>query len=135
MIARPFSGVRGEPRYAAAPAVGTAAEAPEQLTQGADVRLTRTERAMQLVHDSGSPSACRPERSLARLLAQAHGYWRELRKGELDVKALAAREGVSASWITRVLRLTLLAPDITDAILNGSQHGELDAAALVATMR
>jgi site-specific DNA recombinase len=114
-------------------AVPATAHAPEQLILHAHARLTRTGRAMRLVHDSGRAAALRPDRSLSRLVAQAHGYWRELRKGELDIKALAAREGVSASWVTRVLRLAFLAPDVTAAILNGSQHGELEAGKLVAT--
>jgi site-specific DNA recombinase len=113
--------------------VPATAHAPEQLTLHADARLTRTGRAMRLVHDSGKAAALRPDRSLSRLVAQAHGYWRELHKGELDIKALAAREGVSASWVTRVLRLAFLAPDVTAAILNGSQHGGIDARKLVAT--
>ncbi|MEW9853865.1 hypothetical protein [Novosphingobium sp. M1R2S20] len=118
---------------AAALGVDTAATAPDRLTLGAQARLTRSGRALRLVHDSGTQASCRPERSLSRLLAQAHGYWRELRRGELDIKTLAAREGVSASWITRVLRLAFLAPDITTAILKGAQHGKLEAGALVST--
>ena len=34
---------------------------------------------------------------------------------------LAKAEGVSQSYVSRVLRLTLLAPDIVEAILDGRQ--------------
>jgi hypothetical protein len=37
------------------------------------------------------------------------------------VAELAEREGIAPSYITRVLRLTLLAPDIVEAILDGRQ--------------
>jgi site-specific DNA recombinase len=54
-------------------AVPVTAHAPEQLTLHADARLTRTGRAMRLVHNSGKAAALRPDRSLSRLVAQAHG--------------------------------------------------------------
>jgi hypothetical protein len=34
---------------------------------------------------------------------------------------LAAAENINASYLSRVLRLTLLAPDIVEAILDGRQ--------------
>jgi hypothetical protein len=70
---------------------------------------------------------------MSRLLARAHRYWRELRKGELNIKTLAAREGVSASWITRTLRLAFLSPEVTGAILTGKQRSAIDLGALTAT--
>ena len=43
---------------------------------------------------------------------------------------LAEREGIAVSYLTRVLRLTLLAPDIVDAILDGKQGPEVTLARL-----
>jgi hypothetical protein len=37
------------------------------------------------------------------------------------ITELAEREGIAPSYVTRVLRLTLLAPDIVEAILDGNQ--------------
>jgi DNA-binding IscR family transcriptional regulator len=37
------------------------------------------------------------------------------------VAELAEREGIAPSYVTRVLRLTLLAPEIVEAILDGKQ--------------
>ncbi len=37
------------------------------------------------------------------------------------IAELAEREGIAPSYMTRVLRLTLLAPDIVEAILDGKQ--------------
>ncbi len=48
-----------------------------------------------------------------------------LESGEFaTIAELAEREGIAPSYMTRVLRLTLLAPDIVEAILDGRQ--ELD---------
>ena len=43
---------------------------------------------------------------------------------------LPTREAIVLSYITRVLRLTLLAPDIVDAILAGRQGDGIDLTAL-----
>jgi site-specific DNA recombinase len=118
---------------AAALDLAPTAEAAATLTLTHDVRLTRTGMAMRLVHDSGATTGATPDRSMSRLLAQAHHYWRELRKGELDITSLAAREGVSASWVTRTLRLAFLSPEVTAAILTGKQRSRIDLRALTAT--
>ena len=46
---------------------------------------------------------------------------------------LAEREGVSASWITRVVRLAFLSPQVVDAILAARVRAGVDAGALTAT--
>lgn len=104
-----------------------AADAPASLTLHADVRLTRSGRAMRLVHSDGAHQTAAPNASLARLLAQAHRYWRELRKGEVNVSELASTEGISPAYLTRVLRLAFLSPQVTDAILAGRLRGGIDA--------
>jgi hypothetical protein len=46
-----------------------------------------------------------------------------LESGEFaTIAELAEREGIAPSYMTRVLRLRLLAPDIVEAILDG-RHG------------
>jgi hypothetical protein len=49
--------------------------------------------------------------------------------------ALAKQEGVSRSYFTRVVRLSYLAPDITEAILDGRQPRDLTAQKLLAHSR
>ncbi len=44
------------------------------------------------------------------------------------IAELADREGIAPSYMTRVLRLTLLAPDIVEAILEGTQGSEVTLA-------
>jgi hypothetical protein len=41
------------------------------------------------------------------------------RYGTID--ELAAAEGINGSYVCRILRLTLLAPDIVEAVLDGRQ--------------
>ncbi len=47
---------------------------------------------------------------------------------------LAEREGIAVSYLTRVLRLTLLAPDIVEAILDGTQEPDRTLSQLLETL-
>ena len=50
---------------------------------------------------------------------------------DATVTEIAARERINASYVSRVLRLTLLAPEIVEAILNGLQASEMTLPALM----
>ena len=56
------------------------------------------------------------------MVARAH-RWRELLEaGQYPtIRALAADLGVDNSYVARILRLTLLAPDLIEAILAGTE--------------
>ncbi len=45
----------------------------------------------------------------------------------LTLKEIAAEEGISSSYVTRLFRLAFLAPDIVTAILNGRHPPQLTA--------
>ena len=56
-----------------------------------------------------------------------------LESGEFaTIAELAEREGIAPTYMTRVLRLTLLAPDIVEAILDGKQNPDMTLARLLA---
>ena len=79
------------------------------------------------------PDGFRPDRkadnTLVKALARAFRWKRMLEAGEFaTIAELAEREGIAPSYITRVLRLTLLAPDIVEAILDGKQGPEVTLA-------
>ena len=50
-----------------------------------------------------------------------------------STRQLAAKEKVSSSYLARILRLTLLAPDIVEAIVDGCQPKGLLLANLMET--
>ena len=61
-----------------------------------------------------------PDGTLVKALARAWRWQRMLEEGRFaSVRDLAEAERVGLSYISRVLRLTLLAPDIVDEILDG----------------
>jgi hypothetical protein len=60
--------------------------------------------------------------TLLKALARAHRWKRLLEGGQVrSLNELAEAEKINPSYIARVLRLTLLAPDIVEAILDGRQ--------------
>jgi hypothetical protein len=59
---------------------------------------------------------------LIRALARAHRWKRMLEEGEFrSAGELAEAEGVTRSFVNRLLQLTLLAPEIVEAVLDGRQ--------------
>jgi hypothetical protein len=73
-------------------------------------------------HDSWSPPRPRVDNTLVKALARAHRWKRKLECGEFaTIEDVATAEKINPSYLCRILRLTLLAPDIVEAILNGRQ--------------
>lgn len=67
------------------------------------------------VETSGDPS-------LVKALARAFRWRGQLESGAFaTIHELAAAEKINSSYISRMLRLTLLAPDMVEAILDGRQ--------------
>jgi hypothetical protein len=64
----------------------------------------------------------RQDITLIKAVARAFRWRRMLETGRFSTLAeLAAAEKINSSYVSRVLRLTLLAPDIVEAILDGRQ--------------
>ena len=62
----------------------------------------------------------RIDNTLVKALARAHRWQRLLEGGEYATLAeMADAERISRSYVSRILRLTLLAPDIVERILDG----------------
>ena len=78
------------------------------------------------------PRANRCENSLVNAVARAHLWRRLIESGKYSSAAeLSRAEGINESYLCRVLRLTLLAPDIVEAILDGRQPRTLELQSLV----
>jgi hypothetical protein len=72
--------------------------------------------------DAWAPARRRPDDAMIRALVRAHRWKRMLEEGKNRSAArIADAEGVTRSFVNRMMRLTLLAPDIVEAILEGSQ--------------
>ncbi len=73
-------------------------------------------------------AASEPNQALIMLIARAHHWLERLRSGSVaSIIDLAEEQGVDKNKISRALRFAYLAPDITQAILEGRQPVELTA--------
>ena len=85
---------------------------------------------MQTPDRAGQPR--RTDNTLVKALARAFRWKRMLESGEFaTIGELAYQEGITPSYITRVLRLTLLAPDLVEAILDGKLSSQVTLARLL----
>jgi hypothetical protein len=68
----------------------------------------------------------RVDNAMVKALARAFRWRKMLDEGVHGMlEDLARAKGVHATYVSRVLRLTLLAPEIVEAILDGRQRAEL----------
>jgi hypothetical protein len=72
------------------------------------------------------------DNAMVKAIARAF-RWREMLENgsHATIAEIAAAETINASYVGRVLRLTLLAPDIVAAILGGRQPAEMTFAVLM----
>ena len=72
--------------------------------------------------------------TLIRLIVKARDWWQRLQQERgLTVSAIAEQEGVTQSYVTRILRLAFLSPRIVQAIISCRQPVWMDGGALSAT--
>lgn len=78
------------------------------------------------------PQRPRVDNAMVKALARAFRWRKLLETGVYGtIEELGAAEKINSSYVSRVLRMTLLAPDIVEAILDGSQPHELTLAVLM----
>jgi hypothetical protein len=93
-------------------------------------------RKLVVTPDGSAPNAARArtqaDPALVKALARAHRWKRLLESGRYaSLAELAAAEKIDRSYLGKMLRLTLLAPDIVEALLDGRQAPELGAPQLM----
>jgi len=69
-----------------------------------------------------APTKARIDNTLLKALARAHRWKQMIESGKYgSLTELAAAEKINQSYLCRILRLTLLAPEVAEAILDGHQ--------------
>lgn len=82
-----------------------------------------------------APPRARIDNTLVKALARAWRWRKLLEAGRYaSVEELAAAERINPSYVSRILRLGLLAPDIVEAILDGRQPRTLQLAEMMDDM-
>ena len=97
------------------------------------VRKPRGGRKLVLTPGGMAPrGALAADTTLVKALARAFRWRRMMEAGRYGtIDELAAAEKINSSYISRLLRMTLLAPAIVDAILDGRQPDGMTLPALM----
>lgn len=78
------------------------------------------------------PPRLRVDNTMVRAIARAFRWRKLLETGvHSTVEEIATVEKINSSYVSRVLRLSLLSPNIVEAILDGRQPAQLTLAALM----
>lgn len=108
-----------------------AAPLPDTLILQIPFRIIKRGGRKEMVLPPDAPQPSRTDGTLVRALARAFRWRRMLDSGAcLTIAEVAEREGIASSYVSRMMQLTLLTPDIVEAILDGRQGPEVTLAGL-----
>ena len=97
-----------------------AVQIPDTVTLHVPFRIVKRGGRKEMQLPAGASVPRQADNALVKALGRAFRWKRMLESGEFNtIGELAQREGIAVSYLTRILRLTLLAPAIVEAILDG----------------
>ncbi len=96
------------------------------------IEMKRRGVEMRLVLRSNANVTANVDPILVKVVAKAHVWFDDLASGAVtNIKELAAREGVSPSYVGDILKLAFLSPRMVEQIIAGQQPAELVADHLI----
>ncbi|SMH50841.1 hypothetical protein [Maritimibacter sp. HL-12] len=105
---------------------------PETVTVHIPFRVVKRGGRKEMQLPEGAAQPRRTDSTLVKALARAFRWKRMLESGDfVSISDLADQEGIAFTYMARILRLTLLAPDIVEVILDGKQVPEMTLARLL----
>ena len=107
------------------------------MTLSVPARFKRVGKETKMIINGIGPnrSEAKPDRSLIKLIVKAHRLHEKLMSENLGIGDIAESQGVHHSYVSRLIRLAFLSPEITEAILDGRQPLGLTAAKLMQVSR
>jgi len=89
------------------------------------MRMKRRGIEMRLVINDTGPA--RVDQTLLKTIVRAHKWFNDLATGRVkNMAEITSREGVDKSYVSRVVNLAFLAPDIIESIISGHQPADLN---------
>lgn len=101
------------------------------ITREVPLRIKRRGVEMRLVIEGERAATTKADPTLLKEIKRAHRCFDALLSGRASIAELAEREGVDDRYVSTVLPLAFLAPDIVEAIVAGTQPADLNATTLV----
>ena len=113
------------------------AEDADRMTLSVPARFKRVGKETRMIISGIGPneSEAKPDPSLIKLIVKAHALHEKLMTENMGIGDIAEFEGVHHSYVSRLIRLAFLSPEITEAILDGRQPLGLTAARLMQVSR
>ena len=105
---------------------------PDTVTLHVPFRVVKRGGRKEMQMPEGAIQPRKTDNTLVKALARAFRWKRMIDTGRYaTITDLAAHEGIAPSYLTHILRLTLLAPYIVDTILEGRQGRDVTLARLM----
>jgi len=113
------------------------AEDANRMTLSVPARFQRVGKETRMIIDGIGPQThdAKPDPSLIKLIVTAHLLHEKLMTENISIGGIAESQGVHRSYVSRLIRLAFLSPEITEAILDGRQPLGLTAAKLMRVSR
>jgi site-specific DNA recombinase len=90
---------------------------------------------VRLILESGAQQQTTSNPALVRAITQAKTWYEWITKGEVfSMRGLARRTGFNENYVSRILDLAVLSPEITEAIFRGDHDPSLTVAQLTANL-
>jgi hypothetical protein len=95
---------------------------PETVTLHVSFRVMKRGGRKEMQLPNGAAPPRRMDNTLVKALARAF-RWKRMLESSLygSISELADNEGIAFTYMARLMRLSLLSPEIVDAIMNGHQ--------------
>jgi site-specific DNA recombinase len=88
---------------------------------------------MRLIQRDGSAAAPTVDRTLVKAIVQGRNWWRELQANTAQtIEDLARREGLTAAYVVRIVRLAFLSPAVLKSVIDGTLPAHLTIKRLTA---
>ena len=89
------------------------------------MQMKRRGAEMRLIIGGAGPA--RVDQALMKTIVRAHKWFNDLVSGRAhDFTEIASQAGIDKSYVSRVMDLAFLAPDIIESILAGQQPADLN---------
>jgi len=105
---------------------------PQTVTVHIPFRFVKRGGRKEMQLPDGAASQCKMDNTLVKALARGFRWKRMLESGEFaSISEVARSEGIAFTYMARVLRLSLLSPEVVDAIMSGQHHSHISLAKLM----
>lgn len=105
---------------------------PDTVTIHVPFRVVKRGGRKEMVLPEGNAQARKPDNTLVKALGRAFLWKRMLESGEFaSISELAEKEGIAFTYMARLMRLSLLSPELVDAVMDGHQPANITLANLM----